>query len=400
MTSRSTETSGQTNGLSQEIFNNARRIVNPFVEGLRGGVLSLLALTMLMWLANIAGLAALNIPFALIGIMAIGFVLTKPALILYLIPVEASFAWLRDEDVSQGAAGAIQTLSRAAVWILFVFSMNSILLTTWSFQENPGAFWMLELVIFTLALLAAIYGSRGVWTRRLSTAYLLVVTVALIWTTFGPAYNDQMFDAQNGQPLHMIDPATGKIDPLGRTPTECESTTCFSPVTGRELVPATETDALRRNPDDFAAVAIGKIADINLTSFGRPVSTENTLAVAKVDAYGPCDLTPQVLRKRTAYLVGRCGVILQSSRPIKVSFVMVGVDKFNNKPNIVNYAILDQSYRAPYGVAGVFYEPIVSQPFCIFAVDQQGDRTDAAYMDYIAEEEAKLRNADQCPTQL
>lgn len=247
--------------LYTELSNNAKRIIDPVVGGVRGGVILLFIITVLMWICNIAGFNGVNIILAFFGLGLIGFVFTKPDLLLHVIPIEGFFSWLRDEDASQGAANSLGKLSRIGIGVIFAFSMNSVALATWSFAQAPMAFWGLELIIIAFASWGAIYRSRGDMSKKITAGYLTVAALALIWSTFGITLDygvpDQVRD-ESGNIIVMYNPVTKEFAP-DVSVSECASRLngCFG-VEGNKLEPVTQESVNNRNPK----VWLGKTVDL------------------------------------------------------------------------------------------------------------------------------------------
>lgn len=245
--------------LFSESINNIRRVLDPIVEGSRGGVLALFVLTLIMWVLNITGLEAVNLLLAYVGLFLIFFAFTMPKLILVVIPVEGFSAWLRDEDASQGAAESLGKLSKIAIWIFFAFSMNSLVLATWSFSESPMSFWGLELIVITFAAWGAVYNARGNMSKKLTSGYLVIAAVALIWSTFGITLDygvpDQVRD-ESGNIVVMYNPVTKEFAPEVDVKSCTIKRPCYA-ADGNALEPVTQESVNNRNPK----VWIGTLVD-------------------------------------------------------------------------------------------------------------------------------------------
>lgn len=263
----------------------AEGVAAHFTELLRGAALTVFLGSLFMWVMN--GIyAPINMLFGLVFIAILFVVFTKPKVLLYIIPLEGFFAFLRDEDVSQGAAAGPEKLSKLGLFAVYTLSLNAIILATWSFWNNGvGAamsYWGLWLVTIAIGSLSAVIGGGrfGAMAKKLQMGYLILVALSLVWNTLnlGYALPEEVSDA-NGNAVVMYNPQTRQIV-ADLSPADCTAVTpCFAADgIGVELIPLPKEEAERRNPNAWAGNAIG------LTD--RPLFWPIVLVLLVIAGYG------------------------------------------------------------------------------------------------------------------
>lgn len=240
----------------------AEGVAAHFSELFRNAVLAIFFGSLLMWILNFV-YAPVNMLF---GIVFVGMLLklfTKPKVLLYVLPLEGFFAFLRDEDVSQGLAAGPEKLSKLGLFAIYTLSLNAIILATWSFWNNGfGAamsYWGFWLVTIAIGSLSAVMGGGrfGSFAKRLQMGYLILVALSLVWNTInlGYALPEEVSD-ENGKAVVMYNPQTGQIvDDL--SPADCRKKSCFA-ADGIDvkLVPLPKEEAERRNPKAWVGKAL------------------------------------------------------------------------------------------------------------------------------------------------
>ncbi|MBX2866720.1 hypothetical protein KTR10_02070 [Candidatus Kaiserbacteria bacterium] len=134
--------------------------------------------TTVMWSINLAGFLGVNVALSFIGLIALGLHLTNTTIVFTAMGLGAIVQGLNDEDITQGAVEGAQILYKGALGILFFFTFSASVLSTWSFEENPGAFWV-------IALMGIVLGLLTIWLGEGSKKYLKwVVTAYAVYTIF------------------------------------------------------------------------------------------------------------------------------------------------------------------------------------------------------------------------
>ncbi|MEK7462703.1 MAG: hypothetical protein AAB618_03990 [Patescibacteria group bacterium] len=200
-----------------------------------------------MWLLNIAGWKAVNGLFGLIGLVLVIFLTLSPKIIQPSAAVTGLIALFGKNNPVRGALQGPLWIVSIAKSFLYGFLFFATFLTFWSFENSPLAFWGIFLVAMMLFIWRERYPSKGDWAKWLEWTYIVVCATALLWSTFGDSWNGRSFDPNTGAAMHMVDPTTGKLDSLSRTPAECSVRACFSEESGAELVPMNPDQALSRN---------------------------------------------------------------------------------------------------------------------------------------------------------
>lgn len=251
-----------TEGLDDLLLAKAQHYARHIIRPLTAAVLTLLGASIIMWALNWL-YKPLNMLVGLVMVLAIAYILSRPKIIVFSLPIEGFFAFLRDEDISQGAASGTAKLSRLALFVIYVLSMNAIILATWSFWNNGfGAamsYWGLWLVTIAIGSITTIGGGRfGAMAKKLQRGYLILVALSLVWNTVdvGYALPEKVSD-ERGNAIVMFNPQTSQIV-ADLSPADCTvSKPCFaSDGIGVELVPLPKEEAEKRNPKAWAGKAL------------------------------------------------------------------------------------------------------------------------------------------------
>lgn len=189
-----------------------------------------LTLPLPMWWLNVAaessGWVYLNLIPTILGTIAIFFWGLRPTHILAFGGIGGLMEKLRDKDTSQGVAIGPYWLYRAVLWFGFGFFMIGITLTTWSFHEAPGAFWIGYGSLLGLVIVFQLLRWNGTWAPYIALIYLLGCLAVSAWQTFG--YEDvahQELINENGLPDAMGYRVDGKFIAVdGKIPQDCKPT--------------------------------------------------------------------------------------------------------------------------------------------------------------------------------
>lgn len=216
-------------------------------EVARYAIFGCLTVITVMWLMNIAGWKMANGFFGLLGLVLVVFLTLSPKVIQPSAALAGLTAILGKNNPVRGALqGPLWVVSIAKSFV-YGFLFFATFLTFWSFENSPLAFWGIFLVAMMLFIWRERHGSMGGWSKWIEWTYIATCAVALLWSTFGDSWNGRSFDPNTGASIHMVDPRTGKMDSLGRTPVECSTNACFSEESGAQLVPMNSDQALSRN---------------------------------------------------------------------------------------------------------------------------------------------------------
>ena len=148
-------------------------------------LLGLIALTLVMFLLNVAGLMGANLLIFFAGGLAILLATLAPKMILIALGLGATVQALRDEDITQGSIRGVVVLYHIATGILLWFWIIAGFLATWSFELAPKAFFLVAAASFVIAALYAHYNIRGGrWVRFLVLLYAVTIIVTALWSTF------------------------------------------------------------------------------------------------------------------------------------------------------------------------------------------------------------------------
>lgn len=155
----------------------------------------LACIILIEWMCNATGYKELNyIFFFLGGWLYVAFAFSPIAL-------EAGaaagtvIAALKDTDLTQGAYAGVLKYCKTALSVLLSFWMISGLLATWSFAENPGAFFPFAAMVAVLATASVVFGSKsgGVVLKAIITTYATVVIVMALYSTLTVQTKDSYF---------------------------------------------------------------------------------------------------------------------------------------------------------------------------------------------------------------
>lgn len=252
----------QPEGLDDLLFAKAQHYARHIIRPSTAAILTLLGASIIMWLLN-GMYKPLNMLIGLVMVLAIAYILSRPKIVVFSLPIEGFFAFLRDDDVSQGAAGGLGKLSKLGLFVIYVLSMNAIILATWSFWNNGfGAamsYWGLWLVTIAIGSLSAVMGGGrfGSFAKRLQMGYLILVALSLVWNTIdlGYALPDKVSDAK-GNAIIMFNPQTSQIV-TDLSPADCKAKACYaSDGIGVKLIPLPAEEASKRNPRAWVGKAL------------------------------------------------------------------------------------------------------------------------------------------------
>lgn len=207
------------------------------------------------WL-DLGGLfRAINITITIIGFWKFYETAFKPTHLKYATITGAAWGVINKRNPADGIKEVMGEFGKLVNNVGFVWLLVGFTLSTWSFANNPVAFP----IIVVGVLILTFSGVGNGWRAWIITAYAAVVIFVAIWSTFGDSWNGRSFDANTGAALHMVDPTTGKADPLGRTPSQCASQPCFSEESGAQLVPMSRDQALTRNVTAYPGLVLEEV---------------------------------------------------------------------------------------------------------------------------------------------
>jgi hypothetical protein len=155
----------------------------------------------------------------------------------------------------------LTVLKQIVLGVAFTYIVSMFTLGTWPFAESPGSFWVFLAAILVIFITSELFGILTSWTPKIVLFYAVACIFIAGWQTLGGSFTGSAFDPLTGEPKYMVDPTTGRNDPLGRSPAECRGDglrhdvfdyknfgICFSAETGQRLVPLTSETATGRNP--------------------------------------------------------------------------------------------------------------------------------------------------------
>lgn len=144
--------------------------------------LSLLGLTLVMWMFNIFGLKEVNYVFFFLGGIMIFFIGFNPATIVTSILVGAVAGGVNKEGIMKGALRGPARLLYFIVGLLYAFFVLSGLLATTSFAESPSAFFAIMAMITLLGVATSFAGTRAEKpVFALVLLYALYICVRATW---------------------------------------------------------------------------------------------------------------------------------------------------------------------------------------------------------------------------
>ncbi len=136
------------------------------------------------WFCNIIGIKEANAVLFFLGAFLIGAkTLLNPALLGASGGIGLLLGWLNSEGAAKGAGKGIYFLYQASVWTLLWFTLTTMVLATWSFQESPGSFWVFAMGTMVMALAVTAYKVEGKTTFTLIAIYAIVVMASAGWQT-------------------------------------------------------------------------------------------------------------------------------------------------------------------------------------------------------------------------
>jgi hypothetical protein len=258
-----------------ELTKDALRPVNIFYLNAWTALAGLFVLVLLMWLFNIFGAQWLNIPFALAGLAMILFVGFAPSNMKHSLVLGGISAVFRQRKLYEELRSGISVHYRIIIAAAYAYTMTAFTLMTWSFVESPGSFWIGFTGVLVLLMAQQLYGIGARMMPIFVTGYVALCIMISLWGTLGGAYSGRAFDPQTGAALYMVDPTTGNIDSLKRTPAKCQMSNCYSAETGAKLVPMNQNQALTRNVSAWPKLGVEAAQSVVGTSIG-------TIALATV----------------------------------------------------------------------------------------------------------------------
>lgn len=231
--------------------------LNSLYKKLWATVIVLILILVGMWIININGGILWNAPIALVSLIGTAFVAFKPRILLPVMGLGAAVGYLGDRDTTQGTLRGLEALHKVVLGIMYVFTAAAMVLSTYGFEHNPMAFWVVVLVITALVVAHQFYGqSSSKRPLAILSVYGVIAAIAWLTTTANPALSGVAFDPRSAEPLMMVEPDTRALDKLSRTPADCRPAgashegfdyrtqgTCRSVRTGNRLVPITAGDA-------------------------------------------------------------------------------------------------------------------------------------------------------------
>lgn len=176
--------------------------------------LGIFALIFVMWLCNIWGAPGWALALGFIGVLFSALGMFSPRVLLLFFGLGALFAELNDEDISQGTLNGLKQPGKIFVvigyWIMFV----SGLLGTWSFQNFPGAFWVIAFMGGFLMLSLAYYNAKASnWLFWIGIVYGVIVILFMFGQTLYK--NEHKSTALNDVAVNGLAAVTSKApDPL------------------------------------------------------------------------------------------------------------------------------------------------------------------------------------------
>lgn len=196
------------------------------------------------WMDFGGGFRAINIAITIIGFWKWYETAFKPTHLKYATFVGLAWAVLKQKNPGDGVKEVMVEFGKLVNNVGYIWLLVGFTLSTWSFANNPVAFPIIAVGI----IIVTMTGVGSGWRAWIISAYAILAITVAIWSTFGDSWNGRSFDPNTGAAMHMVNPATGAIDPLGRTPEYCAAKVdgCFSQ-TGQKLVPITPEQALSRD---------------------------------------------------------------------------------------------------------------------------------------------------------
>lgn len=196
------------------------------------------------WMDFGGGFRAINIAITIVGFWKWYETAFKPTHLKY--ATFAGMAWsvLTLKKPGDGIKEVMTEFGKLVNNVGYIWLLVGFTLSTWSFANNPVAFPIIAVGIIIVTLTGVATG----WRAWIISAYAILAITVAIWSTFGDSWNGRSFDPNTGAAMHMVNPETGVVDPLGRTPEYCAAQVdgCFSQ-TGQKLVPITPEQALSRD---------------------------------------------------------------------------------------------------------------------------------------------------------
>lgn len=216
---------------------------------------ALAASIVLSWLTTSyfgAGGLIFSMLLGFLGYFSLWFFVLRARNITVLAFLGATVNALTFNNPVRGAKDSVKTLLSITATIGLIFLFTHLVLWTWPFANNPGAFWLVFAAVIILTSLPGVPALR-IWIMG---AYTVLVLIMALYSTLG-VYSGSGFDPHTGAPLHMVDPTTGQMDSLGRSPSDCtDATPCFSALSGEKLVPMVKDQAMKRSLSGQAATAV------------------------------------------------------------------------------------------------------------------------------------------------
>lgn len=148
-----------------------------------------LVIITVMWLLNIAGARALNIPIGIVSTLVILFFGFLPRNVGWAGAAGGIIAFLMDRDKTQGIATGPVWLYRIVVGVSFAFLLCALLLMFWNFQPSPGAFWIVFVGSILLAMLASIQKGNNGPKQVVSGLIVIFMAIAMGSTIFNKPVN-------------------------------------------------------------------------------------------------------------------------------------------------------------------------------------------------------------------
>lgn len=158
-------------------------------------------------------------------------------------------------DKSRGALTALEVMARIQFAILITLWLAAVVLGFIPWAAMPSAFWAIAVPGMVMVAYLEYRGYNHPWVRDLiiilGCSSIIVYfayqfAVASAPQTIGGKY----FDEQSGLPLVMMEEDGSRVF-TDKVPSDCAKNPCFSPFTGKKLVPITPEVAAKQGLSKF-----------------------------------------------------------------------------------------------------------------------------------------------------
>ncbi|MFM2424330.1 MAG: hypothetical protein RLZZ70_721 [Candidatus Parcubacteria bacterium] len=167
-----------------EAYTTAGRKLGKFYLGLVATSIVAFIMVFVAWIANIAGAPGIALFIGAFATILILLGLYSPRFLLIFFLGGAAVAELTDEDISQGTIKGVKAVkdifTTAGYWIMFATGF----LGSWSFQDRPGAFWVIAFFsAFVMLSFAYHKESTGKWLHWIGVIYAIIVMLFMMGIT-------------------------------------------------------------------------------------------------------------------------------------------------------------------------------------------------------------------------